>query len=219
VTKRESKDAFAAEYMEAGGDVRHRDKRVSRWMAAILMVPAVFVLGLSAFIASTNATASKPVPEAALPFVIAGMIAFALMYVLLSLSFAVLRTVVTAEDVVVKYGLWGPRIPLERIRSCKVKPYEWTKFGGFGIRLGKGGVWAYVPGPGPVVEITYDDGGKEKVVQIGASDARLLAQQIDDARAALGGPRIGADDDAEAEAEREAIAEAEGKAEERELHR
>jgi hypothetical protein len=217
VTKRESKDAFAAEYMEAGGDVRHRDKRVSRWMAAILMVPAVFVLGLSAFIASTNATASKPVPEAALPFVVAGMVAFALVYVLLGLSFAVLRTVVTAEDVVVKYGLWGPRIPLERIRSCQVKPYEWTKFGGFGIRLGKGGVWAYVPGPGPVVEIAYDDGGKEKVVQIGANDARLLAQQINDARAALGRPRIDVGD--EAEAEREAMAEAEGEAGERELRR
>ena len=56
MTKRVSRDAFAAEYMEAGGDVRHRDKRVSRWLAAILMVPAVFVLGLSVVIASTNAT-------------------------------------------------------------------------------------------------------------------------------------------------------------------
>ena len=209
MTKQRSRDELAAQYMEDGAAVLHRDKRVSRGMAALLMAPAFFVLGLSAFIATGNATASKPIPEPALPFVVAAMVAVALLFVVLSLSFAVLRTVVTSRDLVVKYGLWGPRIDLARIRSCQVAQYEWTNFGGFGIRLGKGGVWAYVPGPGPVVEIAYDDNGKEKVVQIGAEDAQLLAQRVNDARAALTRPRIQADDDVEAERELEASEEAE----------
>ena len=211
MTKRGSGDAFARQYMEDGDAVRHRDKRVSRGLAALLMVPALFIMGLSAFIATTNASAPKPVPAVALPFVVAALVALGLLFVLLSLTFAVLRTVLTSRELVVKYGLWGPRIPLAAIRSCKVVRYEWTKFGGFGIRHGLGGKWAYVPGPGPVVEIAYDDGGKDKVVQIGAKDAALLAQRVNDARQELTGPRIDALDEHDAleEAEREALEEAE----------
>lgn len=199
-------DNFESRYMSDDAPVRYRDKRVARGMAGLFGVVALFNLALTIFIGFANATSSNPVPAAALPFVLGGMVALSAMFAGIGLAFAVLRTVVTDDEVVVKYGLWGPRIPLDRITSCKVVDYEWTKFGGWGIRRGAGGVWAYVPGRGPVVELRYDDGGGEKCVQIGAKDAAALAAQIQRARRARGRVRIDTAEDAEALAEAEAAA-------------
>jgi hypothetical protein len=211
-------DAFEQEYMADGSAVRHRDKRVSRGMAAILAVPALFTLFLTFIIGFGNAGADRPLPDVALPFVLAGLVAFAMMFALLSLTFAVLRTIVTEREVIVRYGLWGPSIALEHITSCRVVDYEWTKFGGWGIRRGVGGTWAYVPGPGQVVELRYDDGSGERTVQIGAFEAHSLAHAIDRAREAQTRVRVGEsaeDESAEAEAEAEAVAEAERERHER----
>jgi hypothetical protein len=186
-------DQFESRYMSGDAPVRHRDKLVSRAMTALLGVPALFVLVLAVVIGLLNDTASKPVPAGALPFVLAGMVGLAGLFALMAVTFAVLRTTVTNREVVVRYGLWGPRIALDSITSCKVVDYEWTKFGGWGIRRGIGGVWAYVPASCPqVVEITYTDGGKEKRVQIGAGDPQSLAAQIQEARQLSPGVRISA---------------------------
>jgi len=217
VAKRSPSDAFESRYMSGEETVRHRDKRVSRGMALLLALPAVFTLWFTVYLGLNNATASRPVPEAALPFVLAGLVAFAGMFALLSLSFAVLRTVVTDREVIVKYGLWGPRIPLEAITECKVVPYEFHKFGGWGIRRGIGGTWAYVPGSGDVVEIAYTVEGKTKRVQVGAENAQLVASEIQHAREATARSlRIEATDAEEPtaqEAEREAAAIEEAEAE------
>jgi hypothetical protein len=179
--------------MTHDAEVRHRDKRVSRLLAGVLVAPALFTWFMAFFIAFTNSSADKPLPGAALPIVVAAMGGLGLMFVVLSLTFAVLRSVVTDHQVVVKYGLWGPEIDLASIVSCKVVDYEWTKFGGFGIRLGSGGVWAYVPGPGEVVEIEYDASGERKKVLVGAKDARALSLEINRAREALVRARIAGD--------------------------
>jgi len=202
--------------MTGDEDVRHRDKRVSRGIAIILGIPALFTLAFAGYLPFMNATAARPVPAAALPFVVAGLVGFAAMFAVLSLTFAVLRTVVTSREVIVKYGLWGPRIPIDAITSCKVIPYKWTQFGGWGIRRGIGGVWAYVPGAGDVVEIAYKSKGKEKRVQVGADNPQLVASEIQHARqAARTGLRIDAaedEDQAAIEAEQEAAAAEEAEA-------
>jgi hypothetical protein len=185
--------------MSGDAVVRHRDKLVSRGMAAALAVPAVFVLVLTVVIGVGNAAASRPVPPQALPFVLAGMVAFALLYALLAVTFAVLRTVVTDREVNVKFGLWGPRIPLDAITACKVVPYDWTKFGGWGIRRNRGGTWAYVAGNGDVVEIAYTEGGKDKRVLVGAAEPGTLAAEIERARQASSRLRVSADGAVEAE--------------------
>ncbi len=128
----------------------------------------------------------------------------------LAVTFAVLRTIVTDSEVNVKYGLWGPRIPLDRIKSCKVVDYDWTKFGGWGLRRGVGGKWAYVPGPGEVVEIEHGDG---EIVQIGAQDARKLSLEINRARQERANQRIDVASDTDALAQAEAGLEAEAAAE------
>lgn len=194
--------------MTADAKVQHRDKRVSRGMALLLGVWAPFCWALAGFIAYANATASKPVPAVALPFVVAGIAAMGLMFLVMALSFAVLRSVVTEKHLNVKYGLWGPEILLSSITACRVVEYDWTKFGGWGIRRGAGGAWAYVPGPGDVVEIEYDADGETKTVQIGAEDPRKLALEINRAREGATRLRIESDD-AAAEEEMAALEEAE----------
>lgn len=199
-------DEFESEYMVAGAAVRHTDKRVSRSMAAILGVWAPFCWALAIFVGFANASSDNPVPATALPFVLAAIAALGLLFAGLAVTFAVLRTVVSDREVNVKYGLWGPRIPLDRIKSCKVVDYEWTQFGGWGIRRGAGGKWAYVPGPGEVVEIEHGDG---EIVQIGAQDPRKLSLEINRARQERASRPLQVDASIPGEAEAEAEAESE----------
>jgi hypothetical protein len=180
-----SRDEFEAKYMTDGSRVLHRDKRVSRGMAAILAAPGLFTLALAIFIGMANSTSDKPLPESALPFVVGGMALFSVLYFALAITFAVLRFVVTEHAVHVKYGLWGPTIPLESIESCRVVDYEWTKYGGWGIRRGIDGSWAYVASSGPVVEVVYREGKKQKKALLGAADAASLSASITRARDAL----------------------------------
>ncbi len=156
-----------------------------------------------------NATADNPVPSVALPFVLAALGVMGLMFAGMAVTFAVLRTTVSRTQLNVKYGLWGPSIDLARIQSVKVVDYEWTQFGGWGIRKGKGDTWAYVPGPGDVVEIEYLENGSKKTVQVGAQSARNLALEINRAREELTRERIDiASSDVDAEAEAAAVEEA-----------
>ncbi|MEQ9317857.1 MAG: hypothetical protein RIF41_01815 [Polyangiaceae bacterium] len=182
----EVSDEFQSSHMASDDSVRHRDKRVSRGMAALLGIWAPFCWGLAAFIGVANATSSRPVPEAVLPFVLAAIALLGVMFLGMAVTFAVLRTVVTDTHLIVKYGLWGPEIALDSITACRVTDYDFTKFGGWGIRRGLGGKWAYVPGPGEVVEIEYTEDGVDKTVQVGAADARMLALEINRARQAPG---------------------------------
>src|SRR5450631_3632861 len=101
-------DAFEANEMHDGARVVRRDKNVSRLMAGLLAVPGLLTIALGVFIAFANATASKPVPESALPFVCGAIVALGLLLCTLGVAFGVLRTVVTERAVHVKYGLWGP---------------------------------------------------------------------------------------------------------------
>lgn len=182
-------DEFEAKNMHDGSPIVHRDKKVSRGMTAALCIPALFVIALSVYIAVANGTASKPVPEAVLPLVCAGVAALGVFLGVIGLMFAVVRTIVTEEAVHVKYGLWGPDISLDAIKSCNVVEYDWTQFGGWGIRRGRDGTWAYVPASGPVVELRYVEEGKDKRVLVGAEDATETVRQIERARAARSRPR------------------------------
>ncbi len=158
--------------------VLYRDKRVSRGMAALVMVPGLLPLLLAPIIALTNDTASKPLPSAALPFMVAALVALGISFFVLGIMFSVLRTLVTEREVHVKYGLWGPRIQHENIRSCEVVDYHWTEFGGFGLRY-RNGVWAYVPaGVTKVIDLRYVENGKEKRILVGVNDAEETARQI-----------------------------------------
>lgn len=177
-----STDEFEAKNMQGDEPVLHRDKKVSRGMAGLLSVGGLLVILLAAYVAIANGTASRPVPPAALPFVVAAVTLLGLLLIATGVIFAVVRTVVTAREVHVKYGLWGPRIPLDAIQSCKVIEYDWTEFGGWGLRRGKDGTWAYVPGGPRVVELRYVERGVAKRVLFAGDDVDGTARAINRAR-------------------------------------
>lgn len=175
-------DDFEARNMRDGAPVVHSDKRVSRGLTAIVSGSGLLTMALALFIAFANATSHKPVPVGALPLVVGAIGMLGMGLVVLGVVMGVVRTVVSEREVNVKFGLWGPRIPLENIRSASVVDYDWTAFGGWGIRRSVDGTWAYVPGGKRVLEIRYVEDGKERRVLVGADNPEETARQIDRAR-------------------------------------
>lgn len=184
-------DEFEARHMQDGAAVLHRDKRVSRGLALALLVPGLLTVLLGGFVGFANATASKPVPAAALPLVVGGVVALGLFLMLLGVMFSVVRTLVTARAVHVKFGLWGPDIPLGAIEEAKVVRYDWMQFGGWGIKRNAQGTWAYVPSGDQAVELVYREGGAERRVLVGVEDPAELVRKI--AEAKQGAPRLRVD--------------------------
>lgn len=178
-----SNDEFEDKYMHDGAKVVHRDKKVSRVLAAMLSIPALAMMFLGVWVPIINGSSPKPMPAAMVPAFAIFMFALATMYLFLAVGLAVLRIVVTEKAINVKYGLWGPTIPLESIQATRVIDYEWMKYGGWGIRRALDGSRAYVSGRGKVVEVKYtDEKGKLQTVVLGANDANVLCERIDKAR-------------------------------------
>jgi Protein of unknown function (DUF3093) len=198
-------DDYEARYM-AGEGTFYRDKIKVPWKFFLLIALPIVVQAVSL---SLTALSDKPVP----PGVFLMLPVTALIMALIGLLFAVLRITVTREEVIVQYGLFGPRIPVKGIRACKAVTYDWKTYGGWGIRRGRDGSWAYnmVGDAGRAVRIEWTDAkGKEHVTLVASPDPEALARAIDAARAAARpklrvapDPRL-AEFEAEAEAEAEA---------------
>ena len=96
-----------------------------------------------------------------------------------------LRTVVTREAVHIQLGVFGPRIPLESIRSARAVTRSLLRTRGWGIRFGFDGSTTYnVPSTADgYVEISYERGGKMRLVRAMSHDPERLVAAIDRARA------------------------------------
>lgn len=175
-------DAFEESEMHDGSPVVRRDKLVSRRMAALFFGSGVLPMVVAVFLALTNGASDKPLSPSSLPVVCALLALYGVAMVIGGIVFGVLRTVVTKKAVHVRYGLWGPTIPLDAVESARVVAYDWTEFGGWGMRIGKGGARAYVPKNGPCVELVYREGDKKKRVLVGAEDASATVAAIEEAR-------------------------------------
>ncbi len=99
----------------AGSGALHREKmKAPWWFHCMFLAPVVFVWVVF-FIGG-----SKP-PPLAVP------IALTPLLMLIWLLFAVLRVTVTKEHVVVQYGVFGPKIPIDAITSAEEIDYDWTQ--------------------------------------------------------------------------------------------
>lgn len=194
--------------------VLYRDKIKVPWKFFLLFALPIAVQ-LFAFTAA--ALSDKPVP---LP-VFFILLATILFLTLIALLFSVLRITVTKNEVIVQYGLFGPRIALSDITDCKAVTYDWKTYGGWGIRRGWDGSWAYnmVGDAGRAVRIEHTDAkGKKRVTLVASPNPEALARAVQQARGAetpklrvAKEPNL-AEFEAEAEAEAEAIlAEEQGK--------
>lgn len=167
-------DAYEAEYMSGGGQVFHRSKVIARKLAVILLS-----LGVLMGVFSVASFAFAPV------FASVMILAGALFTIFCGLGLSVLRTHVTSEELHVQYGLWGPRVPIVAITACNVIPYDWKRFGGWGLKRSVDGTWAYTPTlVDRVVSIGWtDDKGKTKKAVFAAKDPDAVVAAVRRARA------------------------------------
>jgi hypothetical protein len=168
----------------------HRSKRSSRLMAISMLALAL----LTGTLAVT--TLLSPAPLA----VALAMIGSCAVFLGCGLLLSVIRVTVTSEDVAVQFGLWGPRVALEAIESCRVVAYDWKRFGGWGIKRAWDGTWAYTLSPSaPVVELRWRDGDTTRAAVFNASDPEAVVAAIQRGREARGGARFAVEGDVAAE--------------------
>src|SRR5262245_19951447 len=106
-------DAYAEEYMKGAGRVLLRDKVVSRGASALLGSTSLWCFGW----AVATFLGALPKSSTGVGLFLTLMAAF---FALLAATLTVVRTVVSAAEVHVQYGLWGPRVPVSRVRGCRV---------------------------------------------------------------------------------------------------
>ncbi|HHH29562.1 MAG TPA: hypothetical protein ENK57_14615 [Polyangiaceae bacterium] len=202
-------DDFEGEHMVTSGQVLLRDKLTTRPMAGVLGGAALVALAFSLFQLFALPAEAMVAPAAT--------VVAALFLALAAVTLTVVRTVVTSDEVMVRLGLWGPRVPIADVVSVRAIDYPMIKYGGWGIKRGIDGSWAYtIPGgTGRVVELEYRDGSKTKKVVFSAERPEAVAEAI--LRATSGRLRIedvsGAGRSSEVQADHEALIEAEAEAE------
>jgi hypothetical protein len=167
-------DEYEAKYMQGSGKMLRREKTVWGLHWLLLLPMPLLIFGLVTILTGVG---SKPVPMtmAALPVALMGL------FSLLWLMFRVLRVHVTEQTVHIQYGIFGPQIPVAAISSCRVIDYPLSIYGGWGIRYGLDGSWAYslAGDSSRVVEIRWKtEDGKEKKVVVSSLDPDALAASI-----------------------------------------
>lgn len=167
-----STDGYEGQYMTGGGGtVLRRDKVVGRKFQFWMSLPALWCL-LGTIVTFSGLLG----PATWVGFMLAALTAF---FTFLWATLSVIRTVVSDREIHVQYGLWGPRVPVERLRSCRVIDYNWADYGGWGMKRAPDGTWAYVITNGKVVEITWQtDDGSEKRAVFSADDPVATAAAI-----------------------------------------
>lgn len=167
-----SPDGYEKKYMSGTGMVLHREKSVAPWYFHILFVlPA-----LATLIAPWTSSHPDVLMSLALT------VPFALFLTIAWLLFAVLRATVTQDELHIQYGLFGPKIPIAKIKRAEAVDYDWKEFGGWGIRRSfKDGAWIYNMwgDKGRAARVTYEDeAGKDKTVVVGCARANLLIDAV-----------------------------------------
>jgi hypothetical protein len=179
-------DEYEKQFMAAGAAIARSRVRMPGWFFAVLGLPllALLIVGITTLQPSVLGVLALELP----------------LMLAIGLVFSHLRATVTATHLHVQYGLWGPKVPLERIERVALEEYDWKTYGGWGLRRARNGTWAYsVPGSGTTmlrVDHRGDDGKlKSFIVSVDDPAAMLLA--IEKARASVGrGVRVANEADA-----------------------
>jgi hypothetical protein len=174
-------DLYESRYMEGGRALARSKMRMPWWFFALL---AVAVLAGPVATLATRA----PLGAAIVPtlFTLAAVS-------LVGLLFSHLRVVATATHLHVQFGLFGPTIAYQRIRSIRALPYDWKRFGGWGIRRALDGAWCYsVPGgTGDSVEVVWEDEqGRVHNHVVSVANASEIVAVVERARAGRTGVRV-----------------------------
>lgn len=166
-------DDYERSHMTPDEGVLYRDKFVSHWSWHAIMA--------ATGVASVVPLLFTPEGLEQWPMVLLMAATLAVVW----LMFAVLRVSVTSHRVQIQLGMFGPDIPIEQITHAEAVDYDWKTYGGWGIRKGKDGSWAYnmVGDAGRAARIEYtDDKGKPRAVVVTSQEPHLLVDAIQQAR-------------------------------------
>jgi hypothetical protein len=161
-------DVYEARYMPGAGGVVYRDKIIApRWFHLLMSLP--LLCSLIAALATGGGMIDL------LPLLVAVPL---LLFVWL--TFSVLRITVSREQVVLQYGLLGPKIDVASLVSAEAVEYDWKRFGGWGIRRNMRGEWAYnmMGDAGHAVRLVYREGKRERILYVSSHHPALLADAI-----------------------------------------
>ena len=160
-------DSYESRYMNADEALVRSRKPMPWWFFALLGVALTASVGGSIAGGTLAALVTAPI------------------LVAVALLLSVLRVVVTREHVHAQLGLWGPKIALRDITKIEAMAYPAMKYGGWGIRMGVDGSWAYSTpgGTGRGVRIEYRDGERARAVFISTDDADAVVAAVLRARA------------------------------------
>lgn len=172
------RDSFSEKYMGKEGEVLYRDKLVGRWPWHAALLSPVLLMALMVLL---TALGTESVGDALTSTAVTvGPVAAVMLPIWL--LFSVLRVTVTTRAVDLKFGLFGPEIPIDAIIDCEATTYDWKEFGGFGIRYSDGR-WLYnmIGDKGQAVQIRWNDGGQTKTTLVASHDNVALAAAINEA--------------------------------------
>jgi hypothetical protein len=132
------------------------------WFFALIGVALVATIGSSIATGSLAALVTAPI------------------LVAVAALLSVLRVVVTRTHVHVQLGLWGPKIAVGDITKITAMEYPLSRYGGWGIRLGRDGSWAYSTpgGTGRGVRIEYRVDGREKAIFVSTDEADEIVRVV-----------------------------------------
>lgn len=166
-------DAFEQRYMVGGAQVLaiHRGR------------PRLGYHALIGFAAIAIALNAATVASAAI-----GLVLLALAWI----TFAIMRVTVTSSHLDVKYGLFGPHIPIASITAIEATRYHWSSWGGWGIRrkLGTGEVLYAMPGDGGnAIRVAWTDAkGRTHRAVIGVRTPSEIVEAVEAVRARTPAP-------------------------------
>ena len=121
----------------------------SRWALAVCSIPVLVVLAL-VLLPGSGARAAG--------LAVVGVIAA--LFAATAVAFGALTIVVDDRQLTVGFPVYRRRVPLGDIAACRPIRYRWWQYGGYGIRMGRGGVMLNVAGDGGrAVELRRGAGG------------------------------------------------------------
>ena len=117
---------------------------------------------------------------------VAALIASALLA--LAWPFLARMRIQLSEDTLrVRFGTFGPTVPIRAIHHLRVTPYRARDFGGWWVRrMGKVELFALPGDGGQAVEIKWADRGVERTTWIGTPKAMELAETLLALRSRIG---------------------------------
>jgi hypothetical protein len=150
-------DTYEEYFMAGGGRPIHREKMIKKYHWIYLIPMALcFVTSLWVFF--------RPDPDPATKIMGLLPLAMSAFFALQWIMFAILRVHVSDSEIHIQYGMFGPRINLHSLESCKVVEYQHSNYGGWGIRGMLDGNMAYImmDQSNQMVELVWQEGGRTK---------------------------------------------------------